>query len=301
MIKLFEISEEEKNKLFKGEISKTKNHEKFPGLVLIKKENMDCLTIWKPLLLNQDSLDHLVNLKNILIVLFHGGDFCACFFDKKQLVVSKSFHKYIIRKKQGKKQSTNDKGGHAQSAGSQIRRENEKNLMEDVKEWRDSWEKYFKQSELILVQIPDIKNRKLVLGELEHDNRVQNIPFTLPKANMDNSKLAFEKITKIKLSIDDFDVEEMIEPLTPINEIEIKPKFFQGDLIPTPITPIDKNDFDKFFTEKVKEMHFKEIQNNPIIEKKVIKRIEKPQTNNGYFRFFLFILVIGLMGYFLIN
>lgn len=302
MKKLFELKEEEKKDLFDGNIIKIKHHDKFPGLVLVKTDKNDlCLSIWKPLLLNQNSLHHMIKLSKIIVILYQGGDFSSCYFERNELKDHKSFHKYIIRKKQGKKQSSNDRGHHASSAGAQIRRENEKNLVADVKELVDSWSNYFKESELILIDIPDIKNRKSVLNELENDKKVQNIPFSVPKANFENAKLVLEKVTKIKITNEDFEVDDMIEPLTPITDIEIKPKYFQEDLIPTPITPIDRDDFDKFFSEKVKMEMEQNIKKNEFIEeKKVHRQIEKSKTKNNFVKFFVFLFVI-LIGYFLIK
>ena len=45
------------------------------------------------------------------------------------VVVHKTFHRYVVRAKCGTSQSQHDKkGGHAQSAGAQIRRHNENAL-----------------------------------------------------------------------------------------------------------------------------------------------------------------------------
>ena len=60
-----------------------------------------------------------------MIILCHGGDFCMAVFSKTgQCVFHKSDHRYVARKKQGRRQLNKDKHSKARSMGSQIRRHN---------------------------------------------------------------------------------------------------------------------------------------------------------------------------------
>jgi hypothetical protein len=48
------------------------------------------------------------------------------YFWREESIIHKTFHRYVIRAKRGTVQSVHDKaGGHARSAGAQIRRQNE--------------------------------------------------------------------------------------------------------------------------------------------------------------------------------
>jgi hypothetical protein len=202
----------------------------------------------------------------VMVILFHGGDFAASIFDRNSNVVChKSFHKYIIRKKQGKKQSTNDKSSHTSSTGSQMRRENEKNLLNDITDWKRDWSDKFDMCDVVLVQIPDIHNYKLLFPEESDRIKVATIPFAVGKANHESTVIAFQKIIQVKVTNEDFDIPpKEMTPLSPVKDFK---QFFPVDPVSTP-TPIDSKDFDKFFSEKVaQEAHWQE--EHPLLRKSV--------------------------------
>lgn len=55
-----------------------------------------------------------------------GGHFAIALFERNKILQHKTFHKYIIRAKQGTAQSAHDQksGGKAKSAGANLRRQN---------------------------------------------------------------------------------------------------------------------------------------------------------------------------------
>jgi hypothetical protein len=55
-----------------------------------------------------------------------GGHFAIALFERDKIIQHKTFHKYIIRAKQGSAQTAHDQktGGKARSAGANLRRQN---------------------------------------------------------------------------------------------------------------------------------------------------------------------------------
>ncbi|RYR21016.1 hypothetical protein Ahy_B03g066259 [Arachis hypogaea] len=61
-----------------------------------------------------------------IVLLASGGHFAGCVFDGDAVVAHKTFHRYVVRAKAGKKQSSKDASGRAaHSAGASLRRHNE--------------------------------------------------------------------------------------------------------------------------------------------------------------------------------
>lgn len=55
-----------------------------------------------------------------------GGHFAIALFERDKIIQHKTFHKYVIRAKQGSAQTAHDQrtGGKAKSAGANLRRQN---------------------------------------------------------------------------------------------------------------------------------------------------------------------------------
>ncbi len=81
-----------------------------------------------------DQLNNFFKVKKFGIFLFQGGDFTFALYEDFKELTHGSEHKYVIRAKGGGKQSTKDKTKSIKSVGSQIRRENEKILLENIEE-----------------------------------------------------------------------------------------------------------------------------------------------------------------------
>ena len=127
------------------------------------------------------------NLKNfqngfIMIALNGGGYFAAAIFDNsvKKIVCSKTFKRYTCRRKQGGSQSLKDnqKSGKIHSAGSLIRRENEKKLQDEISNLVLTWKPYMDKCFSVFC------NRDPFLThEVFKDITIKALPFTTYQAD----------------------------------------------------------------------------------------------------------------------
>lgn len=97
------------------------------------------------------------------ILLCHGGYFAGGIFYQRQCLVHKCFQRYVIRKKQGGKQSNaqND-GASFGSIGSQIRAAQEVKWRADVRDILLEWNAYIDASSIILYAAPGPSNRSIL-------------------------------------------------------------------------------------------------------------------------------------------
>ena len=135
-----------------------------------------------------------------VVMMSSAGHFAAAVFRRASPEVHKTFHRYVVRAKQGGRQSTRDAGGSApQSAGATLRRYNEAMLAKDIAELLASWHVHLAAAELILYHAPGAANRKILFTGASPlrrtDPRVRGIPF---KANRP-SYLELQRIV-LKLS-----------------------------------------------------------------------------------------------------
>ena len=113
--------------------------------------------------------------------------------DRKILheVVSKSFHRYVVRAKAGGKQSSKDATGkYARSAGSRLRRYNESQLQKEVSELLNSWSEELEKCSTIFVVAPG-SNGQLLFGSKgdigllnKDDPRIRKVPFVTRRPTM---------------------------------------------------------------------------------------------------------------------
>jgi len=142
------------------------------------------------------------DLKRITIILCHGGYFAVGVFEKDKCILHKSDHKYVVRKKAGKRQITRDSnsGSHIQSMGSQIRRDQEKKHYEKIKKILSDCYKTIEPSDLILYHAPAM-NRYLILGENEPlyplRKKFRSVCLTTKRANYTEIERIFNHISKI--------------------------------------------------------------------------------------------------------
>lgn len=95
------------------------------------------------------------------VVLCHGGYFAGAVYVQGVPIIHKAFHRYTVRKKQGGKQSNQE--GIAGSAGSQIRKAQEKKFGEDVQVILDAWRGLIDASWFVFYAAPSPSNRKLLV------------------------------------------------------------------------------------------------------------------------------------------
>eukprot|EP00126_Sphaerothecum_destruens_P008298 Sdes_comp20168_c0_seq1m13336 len=90
------------------------------------------------------------------IFMCSSGHFAGGFFEQGNLIASKTFHRYVVRKKRGTSQSFHDNstGGKAKSAGASLRRYNEAAFKEDILAQFTSWQNLFSACTHIFVSSP---------------------------------------------------------------------------------------------------------------------------------------------------
>lgn len=117
------------------------------------------------------------------------------------IVVSKTFHRYTTRKKQGGSQSASDNArGKANSAGSSIRRYNEQALVKEVRELLASWSGYLNNCDSIYVRANGPTSRKILVGYEDSplqnsDRRIRSFPFTTKRATTSQLKKAWVNLS----------------------------------------------------------------------------------------------------------
>jgi hypothetical protein len=259
----------------------------------------------------------LKNIKYLSIILFSGGDFSIVVFNTntEKPVFHKSSHKYIIRKKQGGKQSNKDKSKRVKSAGSQIRRHNEKELHLYIKEVINEFKTdYIQKTDMILIYSPG-DNKKILFNEecLDiNDKKIFSISTNISKSNYSTAISTFKKISSayltksteelVILENEDEEYDESGDEMEPL-KINEKKFFNVDDFSPqTPLSPFDQKDFEEYLMER------QESQKNTMdskIEKqkpKVVVNKEIKKTNSKimfYTKTFFKMFSFGIIGIFL--
>ena len=95
-----------------------------------------------------------------------GGHFAIAIFERDKIIQHKTFHKYIIRAKQGSAQSAHDQktGGKAKSAGANLRRQNMLHLKQKIQELFQTWKNEIQRCALIFVRAPSF-NQQLLFSD----------------------------------------------------------------------------------------------------------------------------------------
>ena len=165
-----------------------------------------------------EPIEALNSIKKIIVMLCHGGYFSGAVFSGKNVVVHKTFHHYVTRKKQGGRQSSRDKSGNRpKSGGASIRRHNEKKHENEIRDLFVSWKDHFQDADLIFTHFPG-RNRadfymdgdvsgdsKLVRTSKGHyyfhkdDTRIRPLPFTTQRPNYTRVREVFVKLTSISV------------------------------------------------------------------------------------------------------
>lgn len=138
--------------------------------------------------------------KKFAILMFHGGDFTFAVFENMKEVMHVSDHKYIVRKKGGGKQSSKDGQKSIKSIGSQIRRENEKNLNINIENMIVENGVLLQSCHLIFVYSPGMNILKIV-SCIEKagvsTKKIRSIGLSSQKAKYAEIVNIFAKITKV--------------------------------------------------------------------------------------------------------
>ena len=158
------------------------------------------------------------NLKTILekesfvtfIVMLAGGHFAAAVYKNEEVIAHKTFHKYVVRAKQGTSQSSSDnRGSKAKSAGANLRRHCEASLREDILSLFKSWSDHIKNADVILTKASGDGASILFSGKTscldKKDNRLRSIPFPTRRPTFSEIKRVFSQIFQVtEISKEDF-------------------------------------------------------------------------------------------------
>ncbi|MFS7925476.1 putative transcription factor C2H2 family [Helianthus anomalus] len=142
------------------------------------------------------------------ILLASAGHFAGCVFDGNTVVTHKTFHRYVVRAKAGKKQSSEDAGGNvAHSAGASIRRHNELALTKDIRELLTSWKPYFDLSTAIFIHAPSHNRKQLFTGENPcfrcQKHVIRHIPLTVQRPTFKEAQRLYKILTQISTEPDE--------------------------------------------------------------------------------------------------
>ncbi|KAJ0235629.1 ANK_REP_REGION domain-containing protein [Hirschfeldia incana] len=137
-----------------------------------------------------------------VVLLASGGHFAGTVFNGKSVVAHKTFHRYVVRAKAGKKQSTKDaSGGSIHSAGASLRRYNELALKKDIQELLASWKPYFDGASCVFVHAPSSSRQLLFNGGKPYFSSqncaVRNVPFTIRRPTFKESQRIYNQLTQV--------------------------------------------------------------------------------------------------------
>ncbi len=134
------------------------------------------------------------------IILCHGGRFAVGIFRRDQVVLHETFSRYVIRKKQGMRQSKRtSRGKKSTSVGARIRSEHERRFSLDVIKWLKSHQDQIKHCDVLAWHAPG-RNRNLIFhreSPLAHSNGqiVTSIPITTKDPTFNEVKRCFRVLT----------------------------------------------------------------------------------------------------------
>ncbi|XP_057499902.1 uncharacterized protein LOC130784072 [Actinidia eriantha] len=146
------------------------------------------------------------NTRLRVVLLASGGHFAACVFDGNSVVAHKTYHRYVVRAKAGKKQSSKDASGRAaHSAGASLRRHNELALKKEIQELLASWKPYFDASSCVFIYAPSNNRQLLFDGEkpcfsCKHCV-VRNVPLTVRRPTFKESRRVYNLLTQVSYEV----------------------------------------------------------------------------------------------------
>lgn len=158
-----------------------------------------------------------------IVLLASGGHFVGCVFDGDAVVAHKTFHRYVVRAKAGKKQSSKDASGRAaHSAGASLRRYNELALKKDVHELLAAWKPYFDASNCIFIHAPSSSRQLLYDGERPYFSNqqcaIRNIALSVRRPTFREAKRVYSQMTQVTYEADEKEVlQSKQEDLVSIN------------------------------------------------------------------------------------
>ncbi|CAF3657895.1 unnamed protein product [Rotaria socialis] len=149
------------------------------------------------------------------VVMAAGGHFAIALFERDKIIQHKTFHKYIVRAKQGSAQSAHDQktGGKARSAGANLRRQNMLHLKQKIHELFTTWKNEIQRCLLIFVRAPSF-NQQLLFGDKNaplsaSDPRIRSIPFATLRPTFSEIKRVYDQLTTMELYPEDYQFQQV--------------------------------------------------------------------------------------------
>ncbi|KAK7294951.1 hypothetical protein RJT34_17851 [Clitoria ternatea] len=185
--------------------------------VLFENENAENKVVERLKSLSTEPRDN-THLRIVLLV--SGGHFAGCVFDGEVIVAHKTFHRYVVRAKAGKKQSSKDASGRAaHSAGASLRRYNELALKKEVHELLTAWKPYFDASNCIFVHAPSSSRQLLYDGERPYFTNkqcaIRNIALSVRRPTLREAKRVYSQLTQVTYEADEI-LQSNQEDLVPV-------------------------------------------------------------------------------------
>ncbi|XVE73989.1 hypothetical protein DITRI_Ditri11bG0162900 [Diplodiscus trichospermus] len=146
-----------------------------------------------------------------IVLLSSGGHFAGCVFEGNSVVAHKTFHRYVVRAKAGKKQSSKDATGKAaHSAGAALRRHNELALKKEIQELLASWKSYFDASSCVFIHAPSSNRNVLFNGDKPYFSHqfcsVRNVPLTVRRPTLKEAKRIYNQLTQVAYEMEEKEI-----------------------------------------------------------------------------------------------
>ena len=154
-----------------------------------------------------------------LVILARGGHFAALSLRMSSatsgpagvggaaVTAHRTFHRYVVRAKQGGRQGTKDATGKSiKSAGSALRRANEQALERDVRELlAGEWAEALRSAQLVWLAVSET-DRRILVGDgaaplRRDDPRVRRVPFGTRRPTLSEAKRVAALLATVELGI----------------------------------------------------------------------------------------------------
>ncbi|CAH1790093.1 unnamed protein product [Owenia fusiformis] len=144
-----------------------------------------------------------------------GGHFAGAIFNKGDVIVHKTFHRYVVRAKRGTAQSARDSTGSApKSSGASLRRYNENALKEEILQLIESWKAEIERCDFIFLRAPSW-NKAFFFGGKQppldkSDSRLKMIPFPTRRATFSELKRVHSVLSSVEIYGKDTTVSDLL-------------------------------------------------------------------------------------------
>ncbi|GKU88349.1 hypothetical protein SLEP1_g2627 [Rubroshorea leprosula] len=142
------------------------------------------------------------------VLLASGGHFAGCVFDGNSVVAHKTFHRYVVRAKAGKKQSSKDASGKAaHSAGASLRRYNELALKKEIQELLSAWKPYFDAASCVFIYAPSNNRQMLFNGDKPYFSNqycaIRNVPLSVRRPTFKEARRIYNQLTQVAYEVEE--------------------------------------------------------------------------------------------------